>query len=139
MSRLKILRVNPSLIVDLMNWCSNPKNAVYELPVTETIPEGTTIISIHSEPWCRSLLVTLQHDSFEQVPAGEQIPRIASDSEVVFRRVEFDREQAVETVLQIIRDLPESDCKNVGILIKTLGCQKDIDDIRAILMSGKKA
>lgn len=122
-SRLKILSVNPLLFLDMLNWCNSP-SAIYSLPVTPEIPEGTFVVSIDEDHWSRCMMLTLCHPSFEVVPAGEQIPRIASLSERVVYKKETDRtdrDRGIELVLSLIRNMPDDERRDLGILIKTFG------------------
>ena len=76
--RLKILMVDPQLIVEVLNWCNNPGDALMGLPVFDELPKGTRIIDMTSD-WSTGLLMfKIEHESFPKVHPGCHIERVGN-------------------------------------------------------------
>lgn len=122
--RFKILQVNPLLFVDMLNWCNSP-SSIYALPVMPEIPEGTIVISVHSDLWTRCFSLTLCHPSFDPVTPGGQTPEIPSwlSERAIYKKEtdRSDRGRSIEFVLSLIRNMPDDERRDLGILIKTFG------------------
>jgi hypothetical protein len=74
-NRLRILRVNPLLIVEILNWCRKPSlNRIIAIPTVGEIPEGCEVVSVAPEWSSRSLQIMLRHPSFDVVPPGAPVP-----------------------------------------------------------------
>lgn len=72
---VKILMVDPGVLIDFLNWCAEPGGDCYRLPVTEEIPEGTRVVAIHYEFERNCLMLRIEHPSFSPVLPGSVIPR----------------------------------------------------------------
>ena len=87
-NRVKILRVDAKLIVDILNWWRNPPGFL-TLPLMESIPEDSVVVSVHAD-WSRGTIeVLIQHHSFDIVPRGE-MPPIVPDHATEFRIISFN-------------------------------------------------
>lgn len=67
--RLKILRVDPRYIVDLLNQAANPTQFM-KIPTGDLIPDGTVVVSLNAN-WSRGCIeLLLSHEQFEPVEMG---------------------------------------------------------------------
>ncbi len=101
--RLKLLVVDPRLVVDLLNWGTEIVNGrecdqFFCLPVTEEIPEGTQLLEVFSDTWgSGNLLLKVEHPSFPITIPGSEIKRHQMFLDVqMFRRCSKD--QKIERV-----------------------------------------
>lgn len=83
--RVKILQVDPSLIVDLLNGIR--QHEFLCLPVTNNIPEGTEVLAIHENWSTRRMEFLITHDSFPEVPDGDVPPHLPAVEYHEMRRV----------------------------------------------------
>lgn len=75
MPKTKILRVDPNLIITILNWMQNP-DCFIALPITEQIPEGTKVTHVHYDFATQTLEFLITHESFEEVPPWVYPPAI---------------------------------------------------------------
>ena len=73
--RIKILQVDPQLILEIINWCRNPPDWLV-LPITEEIPEDAVVVSVSNNWANRTMEFQIHHPSFDFVPAGQVPPTI---------------------------------------------------------------
>lgn len=66
--RLKRLTIGPEVLINMLT-----QRATWQL---EGVPEGARVVDCGYDPTCRSFYLTLEHDSFAPVPAGEYIPAL---------------------------------------------------------------
>lgn len=86
--RLKIVRVHPHLIVDLLNQARNPCKYL-RVPTGEQIPDDAVVISVHAD-WSSGMIeLMIADDSFEAVADGEKPPIAGLISE--WKTFEFGR------------------------------------------------
>lgn len=71
--RLKILRVDPRYIVDLLNQATNPQRFM-RIPAGEQIPEDVIVVSVNADWSSNSIELLLAHDEFEPVGVGYSPP-----------------------------------------------------------------
>ena len=90
-SRCKIACIRQELLIDLVNWCTNPYG-FYQLPVMESLPEGTIVTSVQYCWERRALLFRVNHPSFEPVPPGMCPPYLEDMISCVYRRPEGSTE-----------------------------------------------
>lgn len=74
-NRVKILSIDQHLMVDILNWWIKPAG-VLKLPITESIPEDATVISVNANWSRRTIEALIKHPSFDVVPNGEMPPMI---------------------------------------------------------------
>lgn len=90
--RVKIVRLDERLIVDVLNWCRDPKGYLM-LPDVEGLPEDAVVVSCRDNWERRTLEVLVYHPSFEEVPEGD-IPPVIEDVVKKFRIMKFDKDLA---------------------------------------------
>jgi len=73
--RLKILRADPRLIVEMLNGL--PSQSIGLPTEALGLPEGTQVVEVDRCFWTRSLKLVLRHPSFPEVPEGQELPMIA--------------------------------------------------------------
>jgi len=71
--RLKILRVDPRYIVDLLNQATNPQRFM-RIPAGEQIPEDVVVVSVNADWSSNTIELLLAHDTFEPVQLGLSAP-----------------------------------------------------------------
>lgn len=74
--RLRILRVDPAVIVRLCNWRRCGIGAYTWLPLVPGLPGDVEFVSVRDDFERRQLAFTLRHPSFDPVPMGEMIPEV---------------------------------------------------------------
>lgn len=67
--RLKILRVDPRYIVDLLNQATNPQRFM-RIPAGEQLPEDVVVVSVNADWSSNTIELLLAHDKFEPVEVG---------------------------------------------------------------------
>lgn len=84
-SRLKILRLDPLLIVEVFNWCIKLEGSL-RLPIYEEIPKDVEVISINTDWHSNYIELMLRHKSFDVVSEGAMppfIPDVVNEFRVV--------------------------------------------------------
>lgn len=71
--RLKILRVDPRYIVDLLNQATNPQRFM-RIPAGEQIPEDVVVVSVNADWSSNTIELLLAHDQFEPLGVGYSPP-----------------------------------------------------------------
>lgn len=88
MQRLRILRADPNLILEVLNWCRDTAEGRYiDLPKVEEIPDGCEVVSVNASWSSRSIELMLRHSSFDGVPDGSIPPTIEYVWRQAFRSV----------------------------------------------------
>lgn len=71
--RLKILRVDPRYIVDLLNQATTPQRFM-RIPAGEQIPEDVVVVSVNADWSSNTIELLLAHDQFEPLGVGHSPP-----------------------------------------------------------------
>lgn len=85
--RYKLLMVDPGLILQMLNWCTCPVG-FYAIPITDDLPEGCVVRSVHTCWSSNSIQLLVEHASFSPVPRNCEPPRIRLDDCRVFHRAD---------------------------------------------------
>lgn len=76
-NRVKILSVDPRLLIDLFNWQRNPTSRfTVRAPIVEPIPKDVEILSVNANWNVRRIDLLICHSSFEQIPLGQEPPLV---------------------------------------------------------------
>lgn len=78
--RLKILTIDPDTLIAMLT-----QPATWSV---DGVPEGAKVIDCGYDLYRRAFYVTLEHESFEQVPDGEYIPALLAGLTVEFGRAQ---------------------------------------------------
>jgi hypothetical protein len=73
--RLKILRVDPRYIVDLLNQAKLPTQFM-QIPAGDRIPDDVVVISVNADWSSNTIELLLASEQFEQVLDGKVPPEI---------------------------------------------------------------
>lgn len=73
--RVKIIRLDDRLLVDILNWCRNPEYAL-ALPITEELPDTVDVLSVRADWETNTIEAMVMHSTFPLVPTGERPPRV---------------------------------------------------------------
>lgn len=73
MYRRKIISVDPSLVIMLLNFATQ-KFQTISLPIMDEIPEGTEVVSLFVDQQSGRLMLVVFHPSFDRVPPGGRYP-----------------------------------------------------------------
>ncbi len=73
MRRVKIFPIDERALLDMLTCWKGGR--FIQLPSAPRIPDGCEIVQAHHSWECRSLMVMLEHPSFEEVPPGQEPPR----------------------------------------------------------------
>ena len=73
MRRLKRIIIVEDLLIDLLS-CRLLNNEYVSIPISSTLPEDAKILSIDKDLARNSLSIIVEHDSFDEVKAGREIP-----------------------------------------------------------------
>lgn len=70
--RVAYIRVTNDCMLELMRGMSGA-NSIYltDLP---SLPDGVRVVSVHEDFVCRGFRFVLQHESFDIVPEGQEMP-----------------------------------------------------------------
>lgn len=71
--RLKILRVDPRYIVDLLNQAAHPHQFM-KVPAGEQIPADVVVVSVNADWSSNTIELLLSHEQFEPVQVGYSPP-----------------------------------------------------------------
>ena len=72
--REKVVFLNESLLIDVLNWCNAPAGTQLFLPTNCDFPEGTRVERVWSEYSRRCVAALVSHPSFDCVPDGCDAP-----------------------------------------------------------------
>ena len=95
-NRVKIVSLDPNMIVDLLNWWRNPPDCI-ALPITDELPEDCAVLSVNASWQRRCIEVLVASESFPIVETGglpPEIPGVMSE----WRYVPFS--EVVEDAIQ---------------------------------------
>lgn len=76
-NKIKVVSIDAKMMAEVFNWWLNPPTFIC-LPVTEELPEGTIVVSVHTDWSRRTLDAIVFHPTFDEVPVGVQPPMVAS-------------------------------------------------------------
>lgn len=74
--RIKSIRIEPELIIAVLNWCRNPGGTFLSLPKSSEIPDGAEIISVWPDTESRSIKAHVYHETFDIVEPGCYPPMV---------------------------------------------------------------
>lgn len=73
MRRVKIFPIDERALIDILScW---KEGQFIQLPSSPKIPDGCKVVSTHHSWECGALMVMLEHESFPEVPYGDEPPR----------------------------------------------------------------
>jgi len=73
MRRLKRVIISKDLLIDLLS-CRLLNREYVSVPVSSTLPKDVKILSVDKDLARNSLCIIVEHDSFDEVGAGREIP-----------------------------------------------------------------
>ena len=73
MARVKVFRLSSLQAIQLLNQRSNTPIRL-EISEEEQIPLGARIVRVHGEWNPPSILIMVEHESYEDIPDGLQVP-----------------------------------------------------------------
>ena len=73
MRRLKRIIITEDLLIDLLS-CRLLNREYVDIPVSSSLPEDVKILSVDKDLARNSLSLIVEHDSFDEVGAGREIP-----------------------------------------------------------------
>ena len=73
MRRLKRIIITENLLIDLLS-CRLLNREYVSIPVSSSLPEDVKILSVDKDLARNSLHIIVEHDSFDEVGAGREIP-----------------------------------------------------------------
>ena len=86
--RVKIVRLDANLIVDVLNWWRNPPDFL-ALPVCEELPSDIEVLAVNANWAARAIEVIVSHPTFPVVES-HVIPPVVPGIVTEFRHVSFD-------------------------------------------------
>ena len=73
MRRFKRIIIAEDLLIDLLS-CRSLNNEYVSIPVISTLPEDVKILSVDKDLSRNALSIIVEHESFDEVEAGREIP-----------------------------------------------------------------
>lgn len=85
--RFKVISLDEHFLLDVLNWCRNPRH-FFTLPITEELPEDCTVVSLQVSWERRCIEAMVCSMSFPPVEGGVHLERIPGPN-VQYRLVPF--------------------------------------------------
>ena len=73
MRKLKRIIITENLLIDLLS-CRLLNNEYVNIPVSSSLPEDARILSVDKDLARNALSIIVEHDSFDEVESGLEIP-----------------------------------------------------------------
>ena len=83
---LKIVSIDPDLILTILNTGNNPHEFV-ALPICPEIPEGTHVVAVKANWERRCIDAVIEHPSFPIPSPGETIPRLHGEKKYLENKI----------------------------------------------------
>lgn len=111
--RLKYIAITPDIIVDILYNHSKYLDGRVIIPIIEGLPENCQVIGVDYDFLIQAFRLVLQHESFEEVPDGEIIPKLGSIG-LEFRSVKIEQESNAYKFREVpfIKELHEQEFNN---------------------------
>lgn len=76
-NRVKVLSVDPRILIDLVEWQRNPDGPFHiVMPKGTPIPDDVEVLAVNSDWAKRRIELLLCHPSFDEVPVGCRPPMV---------------------------------------------------------------
>lgn len=115
--RAKIYTIKKRYALKILSSRFIKDNDVVMLPIIDELPEGATVHDMHYDWACQSLAVIVMHDSFEDIPDGQDLPRVY-DATVTMQTFLVSNEHVVMNALELpeleaLRDMVEDQIRRI--------------------------